>query len=126
MLFRKRHLEELKRKNCDSICTLWIRIKFAIEFLQMNIIKIISIILLGVDAYIGIRFLLNVAGVLQTSKYSPGATALYAVIFLVMSALGFYFLFSRTNDRWLFLLSIGPWLLILTIMLFSMIFGDYH
>ena len=104
MLFRYRHLEELERKNCDSICTLWIRIKFAIEFLNMNIIKIISIILLGVDGYIGIRFLLNVVGVLQTSKYSPGATALYAVI----------------------LLSIGPWLLILTVMLFSMIFGDYH
>jgi len=126
LLFRYRHLEELERKNCDSICTLWIRIKFAIEFLNMNIIKIISIILLGVDGYIGIRFLLNVVGVLQTSKYSPGATALYAVIFLVMSALGFYFLFSKTNDKWLFLLSIGPWLLILTVMLFSMIFGDYH
>jgi hypothetical protein len=48
----------------------------------MLFLKILSISLLCLDAYIGVRFLLNVLQILQTSKYSQTATLIYAIVFI--------------------------------------------
>jgi len=87
--------------------------------------KVISIIFLIFDLYIGTRFLLNVLNILHTSKYSKGATLAYAIIFLSLSIIGFVLLFSKTNTKWLFWLGVGPWLLIIASLFINMIFGDY-
>ncbi len=92
----------------------------------MIFLKVIAFILLAADAIIGFRFFLNVIGVLDTTKYSVTATALYAVIFLLLAAAGFYFLFFQPDIRKALLISTGPWVLLLLVMLVSLITGDYH
>ncbi len=74
---------------------------------------------------IGFRFFLNVIGVLKTSKYSPGATALYAFIFLGLAIAGIYFLFFRPNTTLALWISIGPWALMLVVLLVTMLTSDY-
>ncbi|HRV52620.1 MAG: hypothetical protein BWX95_02217 [Bacteroidetes bacterium ADurb.Bin141] len=92
----------------------------------MSFLKLISLIFLSLDAYLGIRFFLNVIGLLQTSKYSQGATLLYAIIFLSLAAVGIYFLFFRSNLKLALWISLAPWLLLFIIQLLSMIFSDQH
>ena len=87
--------------------------------------RFIVIALLAVDSYIGIRFLLNVLGILKTSKYGSGSTALYAFLFLGLSITGFYFLFIRHDLRTSLWLSAGPWVLGLLILFITMITSDY-
>jgi phosphoglycerol transferase MdoB-like AlkP superfamily enzyme len=87
--------------------------------------KAISIIFLIFDLYIGTRFLLNVLNILHTSKYSKGATLAYAIIFLSLSIIGFVLLFSKTNTKWVFWMSIGPWLLMIVLLFLNMLVGDY-
>jgi drug/metabolite transporter (DMT)-like permease len=92
----------------------------------MIFLKLIAFILLAADAIIGFRFFLNVIGVLDTTKYSMLATTLYAVIFLLLAAAGFYFLFIQPDTRKALLISLGPWALMLVVMLVSLATGDYH
>ncbi|MEZ5067998.1 MAG: hypothetical protein R2847_05675 [Bacteroidia bacterium] len=91
----------------------------------MSFLKLISLIFLSLDAYLGIRFFLNVIGLLQTSKYSQGATLLYAIIFLSLAAVGIYFCFSAATSNSPCGLAL-PWLLLFIIQLLSMIFSDQH
>jgi hypothetical protein len=84
-----------------------------------------SLALLCIDAYIGIRFLLNVLHILQTSKYSPTATFIYTILFIGLAFSGFYVLFAKNNLKLSLWISIGPWLLMLAFLLLNMIFGDY-
>lgn len=92
----------------------------------MLLLKILSALLLSADAIIGIRFFLNVIGVLDTTKYSMKATALYAIIFTGLAAAGFYFLFIHPDIRKALLISIAPWVLMIAVAAISMITGDYH
>jgi hypothetical protein len=87
--------------------------------------KVIAGLLLLLDAYIGIRFLLNMIGVLQTSKYSKNATAFYAILFTVLAIAGIYFLFIKPNKQWALWISIAPWALMLLILFITMITSDY-
>lgn len=91
----------------------------------MSFLKIISLFILGFDAYIGLRFLLNVFHILQTSKYSKTATLIYAIIFLLLALAGFYFLFAGNNMNLSFWISIAPWILIFVFQFLNMITGDY-
>jgi hypothetical protein len=92
----------------------------------MLFLKILSIILLGLDAYLGVRFLLNVLNILQTSKYSPTATFTYAILFLGLAIAGFYFLFIKNDLKVSLWISMAPWLVIIAVLFFSMIFGKYN
>lgn len=87
--------------------------------------RFIVIALLAADAYIGIRFLLNVLGARKTSKYGAGSTALYAFLFIGLAIAGCYFLFIRHDLRTSLWLSIGPWALGLLILFITMITSDY-
>jgi hypothetical protein len=91
----------------------------------MLLLKIISISLLCVDAYMGVRFLLNVLNILQTSKYSPTATFIYAVIFIGLASFGFYTLFVQHNLKLSLWISVAPWAFILLFIFLNLIFGDY-
>ena len=91
----------------------------------MLFLKIISISLLFIDAYIGIRFLLNVLKILQTSKYSQAATLLYAIVFIGLAIAGLYVLFGKNNLKLSLWISVAPWFIILIFLFLNMIFGDY-
>jgi len=91
----------------------------------MLFLKIISVSLLCLDAYIGVRFLLNVLQILQTSKYSQTATLIYAIIFIGLAVAGFYVLFGKNNLKLSLWISIAPWFIILAFLFLNMIFGDY-
>jgi hypothetical protein len=91
----------------------------------MLFLKIISISLLCIDAYIGVRFLLNVFQILQTTKYSQTATLIYAIVFIGLAAFGLYVLFGKNNLKLSLWISIAPWFVILAFLFLNMIFGDY-
>ncbi len=91
----------------------------------MLFLKLISISLLCLDAYLGVRFLLNVFRILQTSKYSQSATLIYAIVFIGLSVVGFYVLFGKNNLKLSLWISITPWFVILAFLILNMIFGDY-
>jgi uncharacterized protein (DUF983 family) len=73
----------------------------------------------------GVRFLLNVLQILQTSKYSQTATLIYAIVFIGLAVAGFYVLFGKNNLKLSLWISIAPWFIILAFLLANMIFGDY-
>ncbi|MCB0710304.1 MAG: hypothetical protein KDC15_13040 [Chitinophagaceae bacterium] len=91
----------------------------------MTFQKIFSLVLLSINSYVGLRFILNVFHILQTSKYSKTATLVYAIIFLALALVGFYFLFIEKKVRLSFWISIAPWILIIVFLFLNMIFGDY-
>jgi hypothetical protein len=79
----------------------------------------------SLNIYIGFRFFLNLIRVLRTSKYSKTATALFAVLFLCMGLLGFYFCFVSSKSRLTLWIGAGPWMVGLFILVFNMLTGDY-
>jgi len=79
----------------------------------------------AINIYLGIHCLLNALHILQNSKYSQGATALYAILFLGMGIGGFYFSIAGSNQKLALLISIGPWILALLFLLFTLLTSDY-
>ncbi|NOT37450.1 MAG: hypothetical protein HOP11_08740 [Saprospiraceae bacterium] len=86
------------------------------------IIWIISII----NVYLGIKAFLNVIHVLEDSKYSPGATAVFAILFLGLGVMGFYFSLIKMNYKLGLIISVGPWILGLIFLFIIMITSDYN
>jgi len=87
--------------------------------------KILVVLISTVNVYLGFRFFLNVIHVLNTSKYSRTATAIYAVVFLGMGVLALYFSFIRAENKIALWIGVGPWLFILVFLLINMVTGDY-
>jgi hypothetical protein len=75
------------------------------------------------DAWLGLRALLSVVGILQTSKYAPATTALFAILMLGFAAGCIYFLRFRDDLKTALLLAIGPWLLGAAVMFVALITG---
>ncbi len=91
----------------------------------MTFARILIGLISFINLYIGIRFFLNVIHVLNTTKYSKTATAIYAILFLAMGALGLYFCFLRSENKIALWIGIGPWLIVLVFLLINMLTGDY-
>lgn len=91
----------------------------------MALAKILISLISAVNLYIGLRFFLNVIHVLDTSKYSKTATAIYAIIFLTMGALALYFSFVKSDNKIALWIGIGPWIIILVFLLITMLTSDY-
>jgi len=91
----------------------------------MTLAKILTGLIAFVNGYIGLRFFLNVIHVLQTSKYSKTATAIFAILFLGMGLIGLYFSFIKSDNKTAIWVGMGPWVLALVILLFNMLTGDY-
>ena len=91
----------------------------------MPLAKILIGLISAVNLYIGLRFFLNVIHVLDTTKYSNTATAIYAFLFLAMGALGLYFSLFKSENKIAFWIGIGPWLIVLVFLLINMLTGDY-
>ena len=87
--------------------------------------RYITWILCSINIYLGLRCFLNAIHVLQTSKYSQSATVIFAILFLGMGIGGFYMSLVNHNDKLAMLISIGPWLIALLILLLNMLTGDY-
>ena len=88
--------------------------------------KILAWLLSGINVYFGLRCLLNAVGVLQTSKYSQTTTVIFAVLFLGLGAAGFYCSIVRHDAKLALLVSLGPWLLALVVLLFTMMTSSYQ
>ena len=82
-------------------------------------------LLSAVNVYLGIRAFLNVIHVLHTSKYSQAATAIFAVLFLSLGIAGFY-LSVTDRAKLALLVALGPWVLAVVILFFSMVTGKYQ
>jgi len=91
----------------------------------MTFAEILIGLIAAINVYIGMRFLLNVLNILQTSKYSKKATLVYAVLFLSMGLAGLYFSFFKHDNKPALWIGIGPWLLALVFLLINMLTGDY-
>ncbi|HAO47788.1 MAG TPA: hypothetical protein PLZ45_08475 [Ferruginibacter sp.] len=88
--------------------------------------KFISWILVIINAWFGIRALLNTFHVLQSSKYSQTSTAVFAMVFLCMSTAGIYFLLVKYDVKLALWIGIGPWLIALLFLLINMFTQDYR
>jgi hypothetical protein len=80
----------------------------------------------ALNLYIGLRCFLNAVHVLHTTKYSPTATAIFAVLFLGMGVTGFYFAIAGKDPRLVMLVGLGPWLLALLILFVTMVTSSYQ
>jgi len=85
--------------------------------------KYIVWIISALNVYLGMRCFLNAIHVLQTSKYSQTTTVIFAVLFLVLGAAGFYVTIAMHNARLGLLVSAGPWLLAIGIMFLALVTG---
>lgn len=85
--------------------------------------KFLVWIISAVNLWFGLRCFLNVIHVLQTTKYSQGATATFAALFLGFGAAGFYVSIARGQQHWALLICGGPWVLGLLILFVSMVTG---
>ncbi len=92
----------------------------------MTFAKILMGLISALNIYLGMRFFLNVIHVLDTSKYSKTATAIYAIVFLTMGVLGMYFSFIKSDTKIALWIGIGPWIIILVFLLINMLTGDYR
>ena len=88
--------------------------------------KVLVWIVSILNIYLGIRSFLNVINVLQDSKYSQGATAVFAALFLGMGIFGLYFSLVKNNYKLALLVEVGPWILALLFLLFTMLTSDYR
>lgn len=89
-------------------------------------VKILAWIFIFFNVYMGGNFLLNAIGILQDSKYSEGATRLYAVLLLSMAGASVYYMFVKSNAKMALWMGAGAWVLIFIILLANMIFGKYN
>jgi hypothetical protein len=87
--------------------------------------KILFWIICAFNIYQGLYFFLNAIHLLDSSKYSQKATAVFAILFLGMAAGGIYLALGKNNYRSALLLGFGPWVLGFMFLLFNMLFYDY-
>jgi hypothetical protein len=83
--------------------------------------RIVVWLVSGVNVYLGLRCFLNAIHVLHTSKYSQTTTVIFAVLFLGLGAAGFFFSIARNNPQLGLLVAVGPWVLALVILFFTMV-----
>ena len=89
-------------------------------------VKILAWIFIFFNIYMGGNFFLNAIGILQDSKYSVGATRLYAVLLLAMAGESVYLMVAKSNAKMALWIGAGAWVLIFFILLANMIFGKYN
>lgn len=89
----------------------------------MKLASILAAILSGTNLYFGVRFLLNVFGILQTTKYGPVATAIYGVLFTGLGIAGLYVAFWLGNGRMALLLGAAPWAIALVLVVVGAAIG---
>jgi len=80
----------------------------------------------AVNVYLGLRCLLNAIHVLHTSKYSQTTTVIFASLFLVLGAAGFYCSIVRNDIKLSLVLAFGPWILALVILFITMLTSKYQ
>ena len=89
-------------------------------------VKILAWIFIFFNIYMGGNFFFNAIGILQDSKYSVGATRLYAVLLLAMAGASVYLMVAKSNAKMALWIGAGAWVLIFFILLANMIFGKYN
>ncbi|MBC6993693.1 hypothetical protein QWY85_17110 [Neolewinella lacunae] len=83
-------------------------------------------ILSAINIYFGMKNFLNVINVLQDTKYSQSSTAVFAVLFLGMGIGGLYLFHIQHNSKLALWLELGPWVLALLVLLFTMATSKYN
>jgi hypothetical protein len=87
--------------------------------------KYLAIIIAVLNLYFGFRFLLNAINVLQTSKYSLRSNTVFAVLFLLLGAVGIYYSFFTVKYSIASWIGAGPWVIGLFILLINLVSEDY-
>ncbi|MCB0694245.1 MAG: hypothetical protein KDC19_08420 [Saprospiraceae bacterium] len=85
------------------------------------LIWLFSILNLG----LGLRNLLNVVGILQTSKYAPQSTLLFGLLFLAMAGGALYMMLVREQVKPALWIAVGPWILALVVIVIQLMTGKY-
>ena len=80
---------------------------------------------IGLDASLGLWWLLNALNILQSSKYSNYANITFAVLFGGVAIAGIYLLQIKKNNSLSFLIVSAPWTIGLLILMASLIFSNY-
>lgn len=87
--------------------------------------KIIIWAISAINIYFGLYFFLNIIRILRSSKYSPTATSVFSFLFLGMGFGSLYLLYKGHSVRFALLLDIGPWILAMLLLFFTMMSSDY-
>jgi len=86
--------------------------------------KVVALVIAALNLILGSRCVLNLVGVLRTSKYATSTTALFAVLFLGFGLATVWFAFWGGNTKLAFWLSIGPWVLAILVMFIQLVVGN--
>ncbi|MFO1077594.1 MAG: hypothetical protein U1E73_07695 [Planctomycetota bacterium] len=79
----------------------------------------------AVDGWLGLRGLANLVGILRTSKYATGTTAVFTVGCLAMAVGGVWAAVAGYPGYGL-LIVFGPWLLLAAVQFAAMATGSYQ
>lgn len=77
-----------------------------------------------VNLYFGGNALLNAVVLLQSSKYARSTTVVFAILFLGMGAFGAHTAWTSGNMRTALGIGIGPWLIALVVMIFTLLLSN--
>lgn len=86
--------------------------------------KFLVWLMVVINLWFGARAALNVVGVLQTSKYATGTTAVFAVLGLGLGAWGAFLALTGGSLRQALLVGFAPWALGILVLFFTMILSN--
>lgn len=83
--------------------------------------RVLTLIVASLNLFLGARALLELLGVLNSSKYATSTTALFAVLALGLGGACLWFAFVARNPRLGLTLAVGPWVIGLLVVFVSLV-----
>ncbi|MFO1402814.1 MAG: hypothetical protein U1F11_10630 [Steroidobacteraceae bacterium] len=77
-----------------------------------------------VNLWFGAHAALNALGILRHGKYGQATTIIFAIAFLGMGAYGAYTAWTGGNLRLAMWIGLGPWLIAVVVLFFTMILSN--
>lgn len=86
--------------------------------------KFLVWLMAAINLWFGARAALNVVGILQTSKYATGTTALFAVLCLGLGTWSVYLILTGGSLRQALLVGVAPWAVGIVVLFLTMILSN--
>lgn len=83
-------------------------------------------VLVVFETWLGLRGLGNLVGLLRTSKYATGTTAVFTVACLAAAGAGIWFVTGGNDPGLALLVTLGPWALVVLVLFVTLLTGNYQ
>jgi hypothetical protein len=89
-----------------------------------TLMKVLVWLISAMNVYLDLRCFLNAIHVLHTAKYSQTTTVIFAILFLGLGVAGIYVLLAKHDPKLALIIGVGPWVLSIVVMFFTMILSN--